>query len=295
MSWLSSFIGDLTGRNATNAAVNAQNESTDRSIDLMERMYEDGVRRQQPWDDARMSFMGISPQPANAFSVSGRPGQPGEADYGGYVSNSPGLQNAFNALRPQDISSLTSGGYDVNGDGEISQNEYGKFHYSNFGQSEGRELPTFSAPTGDSQAISLGNGAYGSTTGTGITGAGGGGFDYTNNPLYTSMMNTTEADFQRITDAAGAGGNVLSGNYLTALNDQNQRNENAAVGQVWNALNGGFVGAQGQAQQGNAFAGQVANLETNRGANNASSYFNQGMMNQNLLARGIGAAAGAWF
>ena len=279
MSWLSSFVGDLTGRNATNAAVNATNESTDKSIALMREMFNYGVQQQQPWDDARMSFMGIAPQPQNALSITGQPGQAGEADYGTYVTGSEGLNGAFNALRPQDVNSLVGRGWDANGDNSIDAAEFGKYHWSENGQGEGRTLPTFSEPVAAS----------------GQTGVAGGGFDYTNNPLYTSMMNTTEADFKRITDAAGAGGNVLSGNYLTAMNDQNKRNENAAVGQVWNALNGGFVGAQGQASQANQFGSQVASLESNRGASNASSYFNQGMNNHTLLARGIGAAAGAWF
>lgn len=279
MSWLSSFIGDITGRNATNAAVNAQNESTDRSIDLMETMYWDGVQRQQPWDNARMSFMGIAPPPQNAFALpSGAQGSP---DYAGYVAGRSDLQNAFNTLTPQDSRGIASAGFDADGNGQISQSEYGNFHFSRHGQGEGATVPLVGGGTVNGQA-----GAQAPVSEP---------FDYTNNPLYTSVMNTTEADFKRITDAAGAGGNVLSGNYLTAMNDQNRRNESTAVGNVWNALNGGFVGAQGQAQQGNAFAGQVANLETNRGANNASSYFNQGMMNQNLLTRGIGAAAGAWF
>ena len=275
MSWLSSFIGDLTGRNATNAAVNATNESTDKSIALTRDMFNYGVQQQQPWDDARMSFMGISP--SNALA----PGQTaGDPDYGSYVSSHGDLQNAFNALSPQNQRDIISAGYDTNGDNRLDRSEFGNYHFVTHGSGEGRNMPTF------------GGGGDASQTSTGVAS---GGFDYTNNPLYTSMMNTTEADFKRITDAAGAGGNVLSGNYLTALNDQNKRNENAAVGQVWNALNGGFVGAQNQAQQGNQYASQVSNLETNRGNSNASSYFNQGMNNQNLLARGIGAAAGAWF
>lgn len=280
MSWLSSFIGDLTGRNATNAAVNAQNESTDRSIEFLREMYYDGVNRQQPWDDARMSFMGITPNPTNALALPA--GSQGAPDYAAYGANNADVQNAFSGLSGRDISGILrmdDGRFDVNGDGQLSQNEYYGFQYDQYGQGEGRDLPLIG----------------GGTAGQPQTADAGGGFDYTNNPLYTSMMNTTEADFKRITDAAGAGGNVLSGNYLTALNDQNRRNENAAVGQVWNALNGGFVGAQNQAQQGNALASNVANLETQRGASNASSYFQQGMNNQNLLARGIGAAAGAWF
>lgn len=59
-------------------------------------------------------------------------------DYSAYIQNNPGLLQAFSGLRPQDMKYLTNQGYDLDGNGSISQPEYGQFHWQTYGQNEQR-------------------------------------------------------------------------------------------------------------------------------------------------------------
>lgn len=277
MSWLSSFIGDLTGSNATNRAIDVQQDTADRSTELLRELYYDGVNRQQPWTNAMMDFMGIARQPANAFA-SGGGGGAGTADYSTYVSNHPDLQNAFNSLTPANMSHIARAGFDANGDGTIDQGEFGNFNYSTAGQAEGRSMPVFGGGTANADGTINNPNEQPK-------------FDYTQNPLWTSMMETNQADMDNMIGAFGAGGTAMSGATLGALNDRNRQNAFNATGAIWNALNGGTVQASNQANQGNAFAGNLANIQTNLGNNMASSYLQQGQNTSRLYGNLIGSAA----
>lgn len=52
MSWLSSFVNDLTGSSATDKAVNAQTTATEGSLDLQREQFDRSIEIMQPWLDA---------------------------------------------------------------------------------------------------------------------------------------------------------------------------------------------------------------------------------------------------
>ena len=91
-----------------------------------------------------------------------------------------------------------------------------------------------------------------------------------------SMLETTNADFDRILGAYGAGGSSLSGSAVGALNDRNRRNTNTAFNQYDGALagiSGTGAGAAGQ-QSANALStgNSLASAEAEQGVARGSSY-----------------------
>ena len=92
-------------------------------------------------------------------------------------------------------------------------------------------------------------------------------------------LTTTNADFENMVGAFGAGGTSLSGSAIGALNDRNRRNTAGAFNNYYNALAGiSGTGAQLGGQQSAAAnqAGQtVANNQMQAGNARASSYANR--------------------
>lgn len=286
MSWLSSFLGDLTGSNATNRAVDIQQQTAADSNELLREFYYDGIARQEPWQNALADFMGVErAQPVNAlaFGADGSRAQPGDPNYSSYVSGYGDLKRAYNALSPQDSNYIIGQGFDADKNGRISDAEYGQFHFTTHGEGEGRNLPTFAAPQANPSVASGSQQGGGSATSEP--------YDYRSSPLWTSMLETTADDMKRYSAAAVAAGTAFSGSHLIALNDINKRNSNAAAGQVWNALNGGNITTSNHAQQGNALATNLANINGNLGNQMASSYLRQGENTSRLYGNLIGTAA----
>jgi hypothetical protein len=194
-------------------------------------------------------------------------------------------------------------------------------HYFNtVGAMKGHQMPTStgSAPTsgtGAPGAVSVGGGALmpggdgsqmvqGGSTGIGV----GTGVDQAYNTFLDSgfgrsNLTTTNAEFENMVGAFGAGGKSMSGSAIGALNDRNRRNTAGAFGQYYNALSGisgtgAQIGSQ-QASQANQLGANLANTQLQQGNARASSYMNTGNAIQgglqnvgNALAYGMGSG---WF
>ncbi|TNE58612.1 MAG: hypothetical protein EP341_03075 [Sphingomonadales bacterium] len=82
-------------------------------------------------------------------------------DYSAYLQNNPGLMQAFMGLRPKDMKYITNQGYDLDGNGRISEPEYGQFHWQELGRNENRSY----TPSGPATGASGNNGIpYGSNS-----------------------------------------------------------------------------------------------------------------------------------
>lgn len=92
-------------------------------------------------------------------------------------------------------------------------------------------------------------------------------------------LTTTNADFENMVGAFGAGGTSLSGSAIGALNDRNRRNTAGAFNNYYNALagisnTGANIGSQ-QSSQANQAGQTIANNQIQAGNARASSYANR--------------------
>lgn len=272
-SLLSGAAQFVAGNEAADAAKDAARENSqtqrymfDRSVELSEPWRQSGVGALNEMN----ALMGLAP--VNAYG--GGSGPVGSDNMAGYVNNSPDLANAFAGLSPSDQRGIATLGYDVNQDGRISQEEFGRFHYDTHGSGEGRSMPTFEAPTAEATAQSQED-AYGRFLDGGFA---------------RSMLETTNNDFDQMMGAFGAGGTAMSGATLGALNDRNRRNTNTAFTQHWNAL-GGMSGtggnvAQNQGQQGMQLANALSANNNQAAQAQGSSYMNAANAFNNTLQNG---------
>jgi hypothetical protein len=262
-----SALGGLASYLGGNEAADAAKDASRENSRTQRYMFDRSVELSEPWRQSGMgalnemnALMGLAPVDTASGS-----GTPGGADYTSYVTGNDGLMNAFSALRPEDINSIRSRGYDANGDGRIDEGEFGNFHYTQFGQGEGRTMPTFAetpAPTAE-QAAGSQDSAY---------------QRFLDGGFARSMLETTNNDFDQMMGAFGAGGTAMSGATLGALNDRNRRNTNTAFTQHWNAL-GGMSGtggniAQSQGQQGMQLANSLSANNNAAASAQGSSYMN---------------------
>jgi hypothetical protein len=260
-----SALGGLASYFAGNEAADAASDAARENNQTQLQMFNRSVELNEPWRQSGISalnqqnaLLGLS----GVSGASGGSGPIGANNFAGYVSGNEDLANAFATLSTSDQRGIASLGYDRDGDGAISDAEYGAFHYATHGQGEGRTMPTYTQPTATETAQASSD-AYA---------------DFENSGFARSMLETTQADFNNITDAAGAGGNVLSGNYLEAMNDANRANTSTAFNNYYNAL-GGMSGtgaqlSQSQGQQGMQYANAFS-ANNNQAANaQGSSYMN---------------------
>ena len=292
MSFLGSLVEGFFGNEAADRAADTQVDISRDNIALIREMYEDGVARQQPFLDAQMGFLGISPgnnstgnnyvgtnalsqyNPAGGGGYNrtmgiGNEGGRTSPNYAQYVNDSPDLIEAYN--RPEIQQRFGS------------PEAFGQFHYQQFGQNEpNRNLAAF----GQQPATPYAQGGGAASTG---------GTDYyqqaLDSPFGRSMLETTDADFDRIRGGLGAGGTSLSGSAVKALDDRAKQNTNTAISQYWNALGGGSVNAANIAGQGTQMAQNVSGQNQNIANARGSSYLTQGANNGAAASSGINALA----
>ena len=274
-----SAIGGLANYFAGNEAADAASDAARENNQTQLQMFNRSIELNEPWRQSGISalnqqnaLLGLS-----GVSDSGSSGTVGGNDFSSYITGSADLTNAFQTLSPSDQQGIASLGYDNDQDGRISEGEYGAYHYNTYGQGEGRTMSTYTQPTA-AETAQAGNDAYSA---------------FENSGFARSMLETTQADFNNITDAAGAGGNVLSGNYLEAMNDANRANTGTAFNNYYNAL-GGLSGtgaqlSQSQGQQGMQYANAFSANNNQAASAQGSSYTNAANAFGNTLQNGANA------
>lgn len=287
---MASFLGDVLsgifGNEEKDKVADAQVDATKKSNETLMRMFNTSNQIQEPNRLAGLNALSMQGSllgnpnmvdPASvARSIQATSGQgTSGTQYTDYVGSNPGLAGAFQGLRPQDITYIKNKGFDANGDGQIDQGEYGKFHYTTMGQGEGRQLPAIQGG-GATQGNAL---AAGSPVQTGISTDDAYGM-FNDSGFARSMLETTDSDMQRMVGQYGAGGNALSGSALKGLNDVNRRNTSTAFGNYYNALSGisgtgaqiGQQAGQNAISTGNNVATNQRNIGTIRGTSYAGRY-----------------------
>jgi hypothetical protein len=244
----------------------------------------------------------------------GQPGSQSGPDYSSYVSSSPGLQGAFQGLRPQDIKYIKNQGYDANGDGQIDQGEYGNFHYTTMGKNEGRKLPQYTnalaqtnqpvgqpqtnQPVGQPQTANVNGPQTQAPAGepalqTGPTEG------PTEGPMTQALRQTPGYQFMQdegrraIENSFASRGKLLSGSAMTALQDRSMgvadQSYQQSVNNNFNLANLGMGAAARMQIAGNSYANGASNALMNAGNAQANGYMNQANA-WNQGAQGVGNA-----
>lgn len=283
-----SFLGDLVsgffGNQSANKQADAIVDATKLASKTQMDMFDKSVALNEPFRLAGLNALGAQgallgysnmvPQSAINASITENSSPNVWASYG---QANPDVMAAWNNPQVQ---------RQFGGD----QTAYLQWHYKNIGQSEGRKIPS----------VGIGGTQTGGTAGSvGYAGTPQDAYDAFNNSGFArSMLETTNADFDQMVGAFGAGGNALSGSAIGALNDRNRRNTSSAFNNYYNALSGisgtgANIGAQ-QGQQAIQTGNSIADNQKQIGNTRASSYAIQGQNNANMVNGGMNALA-AWF
>lgn len=300
--FFSDIINGIFGNESADKAADAQVNATKDSNRTLMQMFNTSNQIQEPNRLAGLnalsmqgSLLGnpnmVDPGSVNR-SIEATSGQGATPQYAAYVDAYPDLAQAYTTLRPQDNKYIINKGFDKNNDGQIDRGEYGQFHFTTMGT--GRELPNALAAGGAAGGAA---GANGSPVQTGISTDDAYGM-FNDSGFARSMLETTDADMQKMVGQYGAAGNALSGSALKGLNDVNRRNTSTAFGNYYNALSGisGTGAAIGQQAGQNAIStgNNIASNQQRIGDIRGSSYGIQGQNNANMANSGMNAAA-MWF
>ena len=289
MSFFGSIIEGIFGNEAADAQSDAIVEGNRLAADTQMQMFRESNRLNEPWRLAGVgalnemnALMGLQPV-ANAFGEAYSPPSAVERAPQGVLdawhNNQGDVQRHFGSL-----------------DSYLSAH---RSNYPTHWQNQGQNPPPASGPSGRDIILGADNTVQPAPSNNGQDAA----YDrFLNGGFARSMLETTNADWDRMTDQFGAGGNVLSGSYLEALNDQNRRNTNNAFVQHWQGL-GGMSGTGGnvamaQGQQGIQVGQNIGNLQQDSAYARGSSYATQSQNTGNVINSGVNGVANAfgnWF
>lgn len=312
----SSIIGANRQANAIEDAANTSDATTRYIYDdtVRRNEYREGIGNEAFGQIAGMYGLG---QGQNAGqSQQGGMGQgqtQGQGQFASYLNNNPDLVNWYQTTA-RNSPHIMQQGYDRDGNGQISQEEAGMFHYNTFGQNEGRVLPnafsngnnntSFGASASLPGIIPNGFGGYtqggnqtpiaqngpvtapqGQTAPQGVNPA----FQaFYNSPDYQLAFNEGQ---QAIEGGAAARGGLLSGATAKAVTQYGQNMAQNQFGNYRNALNAisgtGQVASNNTAAAGQNYANQVGNNAMAVGQANANA--------AGQIYGGIGQAAGFGF
>ena len=315
-----SAIGASKASKAAKQAAAAQSDAAQKQVDLSREIYYDQRGLQQPYYQAGLQGMygnsglmnllgfttpgqgaGQAPANQNAFDPSqyasgnygtstiGQPPAAGSMDYAGYVNNYPDLMAAYSSLSPSATAHLLRTGADLNGDGTISQAEFGQAHYSADGQREGRSVNAFAASTPAQATQSTGQVGTAQPVDTGTPAATTPAPDPAEGPMTQTLRQTPGYNFlvdeakRNLENSFAARGKLLSGSAMRALNAQ-------TIGLADQTYQQSVNNAFNLANIGMGSAAQIQNAGSNYAANAGNAFQNMG----NAAANGAYGQANAW-
>lgn len=294
---IAAVASSVLSSESADRAADAQVAASDRAADVQRQNFQDMmalIRPQiQAGDAARMEMMNQLGLQMPTESVGSGSNYVGDVlrqagpNYGAYVNDSPGLANAFRGLSAPEREYISSRGYDRNGDGVVSADEFGQFHYDAYGRGEGRNLPTYGGA--DNKMPVQDTDVAGSAS---------------SDDPYARFRATPGYQFQltegqrAIDSSAAARGGLMRGSTLARLQEFGQGLADQTYGQYYNrlaALAGMGQTATGAATSlGSSTASNLGNLYLGAGDARASSYLTQGAAQQSALGS-IFNAAGSIF
>lgn len=251
---------------ATAQGLQFQRETRDMQMQAFEPFRQYGIQQA----NAMGEILGFNPvTDSTNFAASGAVPGAGSV-FRDYVAENPDLQREYSDLqnRPggRSFGPNLPQTYDADGDGRVSQAEYGQFHYDRFGQAEGRALPGAQAqtPANDAAPVSMADQQQAAR-------------DRFEGSLFNQALQG------QLGRAATGVDNVLSANgsgVYSGAREQAQANTAADLGM--NALNAytnfmmgspNTAGAQGVSNAAGAFGANASNLALQQGQNAANSAY----------------------
>lgn len=326
-----SLLGAKKSSDAAKTAAQAQSDAAQKQVDLSREIYYDQRGLQQPYYQAGLQGMygnaglmnllghttpgGTSGAPqtqtpaTNVFATGQYGATPGQGasqsgpDYASYVTGNKGLNAAYTGLTPEMVRGIKTLGYDANNDGQISADEYGKFHYQKHGQAEGRELPQFQPQN----VFAQGTGQQGTAQPANVTDQSQATPTSDVGPMTETLRQTPGYQFlqdeatRSVENSFASRGKLMSGAAMTALQDRAMgladNTYQQAVNNNFNLANLGMGSAAQIQSAGNVFAnnantayGNMGNATAN-GALNQASAWNAGA--QGVVDSAMGGL-GAW-
>jgi len=319
---------------AAKKAAAAQSKSADQSLALQKEIYYDQRGLQQPYYQAGlqglygqsgvMDLLGHSTGGGGAMG--GQPnalagGQPnyasgtyGQAQIGqaapqsgnnwqGYLDANPDVMNAYASTVNQPHYTKGAGkAADTNRDGTISPTEFGAYHYQQYGQGEGRQLPQYQQ---QANALAQTTGQVGPAVQVGQDGASQQGPSGTpaletgEGPMTQSLRQTPGYRFmqdegkRQIENSFASRGKLLSGAAMDALNTRTlgiaDQTYQQSVNNNFSLANLGVGAAAGMQNAGNSYANGASNALMNSGNAQANGYMGQANA-WNQGAQGVGNA-----
>lgn len=330
-------VGSIVGANkaskAADKAADAQSQAAQQQVDLSREIYYDQRGLQQPFYQAGlqglygssgiMNLLGMgtaqaqgptagAPQPGttpNAFAqyASGTYGQApiGQAapqsgpNWQAYLDANPDVaQWAVTASRQPHFTKGAGKAADTNRDGNLTPQEMAAYHYQQYGQGEGRQLPQFQ-PQQASQPSAGGSGV------PGTVGVGGGAMQQggssqpmvqagpstatsavpSEGPMTQTLRQTPGYQFlldentRALENSFASRGKLLSGSAMKALQDRSMgiadQTYGATVDRAFQLANIGQGGAAQITSAGNNYAANAGNAFANMGAASANAAYNK--------------------
>lgn len=332
-----SVVGGSKAASAAKSATAAQSDAAQKQVDLSREIYYDQRGLQQPYyqaglqgmygNNGLMNLLGFTTptgqtasvqpanqnQPVNAFNPSQYAsgsygvGQIGEPQTGPnwqqYLQDNPDVaQWAITAARQPHFTKGAGRAADYNGDGTLSPEEMGRYHYQQYGQGEGRQVVdyqpqnAFAASTPAQATQSTGQVGTAQPVDTGTPA------DPTEGPMTQTLRQTPGYQFMQdeakrnLENSFASRGKLLSGSAMRALNAQSlglaDQTYQQALNNQFNIANLGMGAAAQMQGAGNAYAANAGNAFANMG--NAAANGAYGQANAwNAGAQGVyGAAMG---
>lgn len=177
-------------------------------------------------------------------------------DYDAYWNDNPDLAADPNGWNKKDVQALFNGNRDA----------YLAWHYNQFGKNEGRQLNQLGVGEGgDATGGTGGEGGMNPLTQSGATDI------WKASPFYTAARSGFDTDRNFLQGSAAAGGKLISGGTLKALDDRAADRANQSASQFYTALANptGFSAASGVGNAGMNLGANLANPLINRAAVNA--------------------------
>lgn len=254
-------LGGRSQNKAADKALQASNYAADQSAAVLRENYDKSAQALAPWQQSGLGanallndFYGIQPQQQVGQTMGGDP-------YAAYVRGNPDLMAEFGRVGGQ-----------FGGD----MGAYGQYHYGQYGQNEGRQLP--GQQTGQQTAPQANS-----------------------RDAFRRFIENSDYGFQfgqganRVNSGYAGAGTVKSGSAMKALEafrqnlQQGYRGEFAAgLGQQANA---GLSAASAQAGVSQSLGNNLANIAMNKGENAA----NAALSKTNGFANGLAMLGGGLF
>ena len=315
---------NATSSAARNAAQTARDNTADNNATALQ-IFNQQTALNEPFRqyeiqqrNALGEILGFDPvgqtQGATSPAVPGAQAQPSGNAFSAYLDQNPDLAQEYQSFgsRPGGYAFGPNlpNSYDANGNSRVDPAEYGQFHFENFGQNEGRQLPNMAVNQGapvaatipvkstvqvqDTQGVTDPNATTANPATPALFDSSIGGADRFNNSLFNPMARTTFNTARDRIDANLANSGMLyDGVRQTAVQEAGNRSLQNALAMQINTIMGS-PSTQATNNMTTAAGNYGANVMNNNtaGANALmQSQQMQGQANADMWG-GIGSAAG---